>query len=137
MNKTDRQKFYDKVLEKAEGFSQHFLEGTRRGLAMMNLLGFKRGDYQIRTRGEGHSGGGWKPTSILINDHDDMDRRPNCHKVLELAGKVNECEFDVRAFYFKDKLNFIFLEEVFDRKGTVEKIYHLSGNKVRRVKEDK
>ena len=128
-------KFYDEVLAKAEGYSQRFLEGTRRGKAMMNLLGFKRDQYQIRTTQEKpwKKACGWKPTSIQIIDHDGS--RPICRKVIEAAEKIKECEFDMRIYYYKGELGFIFLEEVFDRKGKIEKIYHEQGNKVRRVEE--
>lgn len=125
--------FYDKVLKRAEDYSQRFLEGTRRGKAMMNLLKFKRSEHTITTAQESGKGNGWKPASIQIIDHN--EGRPVCKRIMELAEKIKECEFDIRAFYYKGKLDFIFLTEVYDRKGIIEKVYHDPGNKIRTIKE--
>jgi len=106
---------------------------------MMSLLGFKRNEYKVTTDPEKSwkSGCGWKPTSIQIIDYDYENGRPTCRKVIKLAEKIKECEFDMSIYYHKGKLGFIFLKEVYDRKGTIEKIYHNPGNKIRIVKEEK
>lgn len=100
--------FLNKVIRESDVYSGHYIDSTRRGMAMMKLLGFKRSSYTVRS--ESKDGGNWSPAKIRL-------RKPLKQRtilaILANVDKILEAGFSINYFIFPqhNKQNFIFMNE--------------------------
>lgn len=108
-------KFRKIIEEKSEKYSDRFIDGTRRAMALMSTLGFKRNEYRARCEREKGKGNGWEMVTIHINDKEYHPGKENplLKKVIDNADLILEAEFNIYFHVNPDKphLNFIIIDE--------------------------
>lgn len=109
----------------AKSYSDRFLEGTKVGLALMKVLGFKRSDYRIETP-EDKKKGGWKATKIYLRDYRNDSIIPKAIKYREVFA---DCGFNFKVYVQDGKLFLISITETFEREAKIEMV-KMIGNKI-------
>lgn len=125
--KEQKVKEFKKALDElAESYPEKFLGGTRQGLALMKLLGFKRSDFSVKT--PAGKKGGWDKTRICIGDYN--NERLLYKKALDNKELFLGAGFDVTVHYFERKMVAVNIVESYEKTATYEEAWWKKGNKL-------
>ena len=126
MKETKVKEFKEALDELVKSYPEKFLNGTRQGLALMKLLGFKRKDYSVKT--PAGKKGGWDKTSIYIRDYN--NERLLYKKALENKELILGAGFDIDVHYYKGKMITVSIVECYEKMATYEEAWWKKGNKL-------